>query len=404
MKTQSILAAASLTALISTAGSVDAGLSIYPKNLARHHMGSNLMVFNDASQSFVPTDSAAAWLDDDITTGASVQTGHHFYLLALAEPQLVNNFSVSTEGGSGTVSLFASDEPAKPESPTWKALAKDVDLSAISQKKLEKPFSRLTKYILIETNVQKSAPWYGLYLYGEKPSVAYHLQKRSQDIDPRAIFGSNVNVGASISLSSLYTQSRVTYVNAGSEPVAWNRIIDDNSGSLSSSEPAQSESGIVLKYGNQQSIHRVALLTEKSAKGKLEFFLVSNPAKEGTPIDIANSTPIATIAIDNGTNRVSADFPPVKADQLLVRWTPEIEGQPLAISELNSFGDVTLASYELAPDGIAEYTHKSGKDGKDSKDMPPPVGEGPADPVGEAPKTPFIPGTPPFPPDFPVSP
>ena len=369
-------------------------------------MGSNLLVFNDATQSYVPTESAAAWMDDDITTAAPAPTGHRYFLLALAEPQLVSNFSISTDGGTGKVNLYASDEPAIPTSAAWKPLAKEINLADISDKKLEKPFSRLTKYVLIETNIEKSGPWYGLYLYGEKPSVAYHLQKRSQSIDPHSIFGTNVNVGTSISLSSLYTQSRVTYLNSGGELVAWNRIIDDNASSLSSSQPDPNQSGVVLKYGDTQMIHRVSLLTEKSSKGTLDFFLVTNKAKEGTPMEVTSLNPIATIKIDEGTNRVSADFPPVKADELLVRWTPAIEGQPLAISELNSFGDITLANYELAPEGVAEYTAKSGKDGKE---MPPPVGEGPTDPnnpepVGEAPKTPFIPGATTFPPDFPVSP
>lgn len=397
MKTLSFLIALGLAVLTSIASAADAGLNVYPKNLARHHMGTNLMVFNDATQSWAPTDMAGPLLDDDITTGAPAPTGHRYYLLALAEPQLVTNFSISTEGGMGSVNLYASDEPAIPTSTAWKALAKDVKLSDISQKKLEKPFSRLAKYVLIETNIQKSNPWYGLYLYGEKASVAFHLLKRAKEIDPKSVFGTNVNVGTSISLSSLYTQGRVTYLNGGGDLVAWNRIIDDNSGTLSSSQPDSAQSGLVLKYGAPENIHRISLLTEQSAKGKLEFYLVSNRVKDGSPAEVTNLTPVATINIGEGTNRVSADFPPVKAEELMVRWTPAVEGQPLAISELNSFGDITLANYELAPSGIAEGPAKSGKDFKE------PIGEGPAEPVGEAPKTPFVPGASVFPPDFPVS-
>src|SRR5580700_1990022 len=66
-----------------------------PKNLARQHLGANLMIFNETSQAYEPTEAAAAWLDDDIATGWPAMTGKQDYLLALSEPQLVNNFCIS---------------------------------------------------------------------------------------------------------------------------------------------------------------------------------------------------------------------------------------------------------------------------------------------------------------------
>ena len=84
-------------------------------------------------------------------------------------------------------------------------------------------------------------------------------------------------------------------------------------------------------------------------------------------------------------------------------------GQPLDVKEVNSFGDVALNDYELAPDTVAESPDQAsgGKetipsDGKetlnDGKEPLPPVGE-------EFPeKTAFIPGVPVFPPNIPFSP
>src|SRR4051812_32108389 len=68
---------------------------VYPKNLARQHVGSNLFVFNATNNTYVPTEASAAWLDEDITTGWPVLAGKQHYLLALSEPELVSNFSVS---------------------------------------------------------------------------------------------------------------------------------------------------------------------------------------------------------------------------------------------------------------------------------------------------------------------
>jgi hypothetical protein len=92
----------------------------------------------------------------------------------------------------------------------------------------------------------------------------------------------------------------------------------------------------------------------------------------------------------------------------MARWTPDTAGQPLDIREINTFGDVALNDYELAPEPVSEgpgaADASSGKEtipavgegGKES--LPPAVGE--EDPM----KTAFIPGVPVFPPNIPVSP
>ena len=47
-------------------------LQVYPKNLARQHLGANLFVFNAKNQAYVPTEAAAAWLDDDAAERAEI--------------------------------------------------------------------------------------------------------------------------------------------------------------------------------------------------------------------------------------------------------------------------------------------------------------------------------------------
>ncbi len=167
-----------------------------------------------------PTEAAAAWLDDDIATGWPALTGKQDYLLALPEPQLVNNFSISARSATGTVTLYAGDEVAPPGAKSWTLIEKDIPVESINEK-LGKPFGRFAKYILIETNLTDSGPWYSLYLYGDQPAVAYHLQQRAQPVDPRTIFGPYTNPETSISLSSLYAHSRVTA--AGGDAGSWRK-------------------------------------------------------------------------------------------------------------------------------------------------------------------------------------
>jgi len=112
---------------------------------------------------------------------------------------------------------------------------------------------------------------------------------------------------------------------------------------------------------------------------------------------------------DGSNPRSSVDFTPTTGTVLIARWTPDAAGQPLNVKEVDSFGDVALNDYELAPDTVAEGPDQAsgGKetvpsDGKetlnDGKEPLPPVGE-------EFPaKTAFIPGVPVFPPNIPFSP
>ena len=124
-------------------------LQAFPKNLARHHVGSNLFLFNSTSLKFQPTEAAAAWLDDDATTGWPIMAGQQHYLLTLAEPMLLTNIAISTRPTSGTVTVYVGDEPAAPGAKSWTAVAKGISVEAINEKKLAHPFSRFGKYLQI---------------------------------------------------------------------------------------------------------------------------------------------------------------------------------------------------------------------------------------------------------------
>src|SRR3569833_4125174 len=111
MKTTSCVlraaAACSSLALAADPDPVTRQLQVYPKNLARQHVGSNLFLYNASNQTYVPTEASAAWLDDDVTTGWPVLAGKQHYLIALSEPELISNFSVSAKTADGTISLYA---------------------------------------------------------------------------------------------------------------------------------------------------------------------------------------------------------------------------------------------------------------------------------------------------------
>ena len=406
---------------------------VFPKNLARQHVGSNLFLFNATSQKFQPTEAAAAWLDDDVTTGWPVMSGKQQYLLTLAEPTLLTNIALSTRPTTGTVTVYVGDEPAAPGAKSWTAVAKGIPVDSINDKKMGQPFSRFAKYVLIETDIADPGPLFSLYVYGDHPSVSYQLRKRETPIDTRAIFGPYVNNAQTFSIAALYAHSSVTYAASSGSPLSWQRAIDENPESGVTILPTTDEAGLVLKLASGHPVSRFAVLTGGApAKGKIEFFVVpaapaettstsaagdSEIAKVGNAdrasapksASLAGLTPTITLVLEGNATRGAIPFPSVEGGAVLLRWTPDTAGEALDLRELNAFNEVSLNDYELSltPEAVAELretdrrdyadaskdSSKDSGDYKDGKSIPP---------VGEflSPRTPYLPGGLGFPPNL----
>jgi len=374
----------------------------FPKNLARQHLGSNLFIYNPTTQTYIPTEAAAAWLDDDPTTSWPALTGKQSYLLVFSEPETLTGFGVSARAANGTVSLFAGDEPTAPGSTSWKSVATNVPLEAINNKKLGKSLNHFAKYLLITTDFANPDAIYSLYVYGDKPAVNYSLRERGQSIDARAIFGQYINDRTDFNVAALYSGARVSSATSSTGYVGWQRAIDDNPETSLSLTSSGSNAGAVITYPQTRSISRVSVLTEPGATGKLEFY-----ASTTGVTSIGNTEPTASMTVDGTNARASVDFPAVNASQFSVRWTPENGTDTLALRDFATFNGVSLNEYEigLAPQAIAEnrpngsdssYPYDSGnsdpskdgvggKDFKDPKKNPDPVALGP---VG----APYLPG------------
>lgn len=375
-------------------------LQVYPKNLARQHLGANLFLFNPAAQTYATTEAAAAWLDDDVTTGWPVMAGKQYYLLALPEPAVLTNFAISAKPAAGTFNIFAGDEPAAPGAKGWTPLAKDVALEAINNKKLAHPFNRFAKYVLIETDIAEPGSLFSLYLYGEHPAMNFTLTKRDKAIDPKAIFG-YFNDPTAISQSSLYTGSSVTFSSGGDSFVSWQKAIDENPESATNIAAGTDTAGLVLKLNGAPDISRVAVLTGAPTKGTLDFFAVPTVPEDAKSVSLAGLKPTTSIVLDGSGIRQGADFQATPAAALLVRWTPDAGTDALAVREINTFGSLSLGEYAvtMSPEAVAELVKnrdvsKDGKSFKDGKAL---------DPVGELrqSKAPYLPGSLGFPPIIP---
>jgi len=411
----SLASVACTTLAFSAEGDESAQLQAYPKNLARQHLGANLMQFNTSTNMFSPTQAAAAWLDDDITTGWPLMAGKQYHLISLAQPELVTNFSISTRPTTGTVSVYGSDVAAAPGASSWSPLLQDVPLDTVNQK-LSRDFSRVSKYILLETNAENPGPVYSVYLYSHKPAVAYEVKKRDEAIQPKAVFGPYVNEATAFNVAGLYAHSEVTGGSEGADITPLQKAIDDNPETSISIAPGDKPT--TVRLDRQHSISRVAVLSDPGAQGKLDLYLVDRE----TPADAV--PPTMTLVLDGTNPRASVDFPASAASELRMKWTPANGSDPLTLREVNAFGETNLATYAVtakagSPAAVADrqlVAERSGKnrssgkdvvdakDAKDSKNAPEAIGAGPG-------QTPFLPGSLGFPPningrlprDFPVS-
>lgn len=407
MKTTSlVMLATAVCATLAVAAENDPAsrqFQVYPKNLARQNVGSNLFLYKAANQTYVPTEAAAAWMDEDVSTGWPMLAGKQHYLVALPQPELVSNFSFSAKPADGTVSIYAGDEPAVPGARTWTPLATNVPFNSINDKKLDKPFTKFAKYILIETDLSNPGPVYSMYLYGEKPATLYTMKPREAAIDSRAIFGPYVNNQTVFNANALYTGASVTAANStDTSMMSWQKAIDDNPETSVALNAATSQPSAVIQYNGSQSISRVSLLTDGKAKGKLDFFVMDDTA---AVTSLEGKTPTVSIVQDGSNPRASMDFPAVTGTKLAVRWTPDTPGETINVEELGSFGNTSLNDTEvsLRPEAAVAYNpvNRSSGNGKDAKE----IAEGPSDPkdpaeVAEGPRGgSYLPGALGFPPN-----
>lgn len=345
------------TVVAANAADLDpAQLQGIPKNLARQHLGANLYQYNASTQAYSPTAASAAWLDDDISTGYAMLSGKQYYLLAFPQAELVTNFQLSGKAANGTVTLYAGDEAAAPTAKSWSLLAKDIPFDSLNEKRLGKTFSRAAKYILIETDISDPGPVYSLYVYGNRPAVAYDIRNREQPIETREAFGPYTNDATAFNVASLYGKTFAQPQEGQASLTDLQKIIDDNPETyitLGGGQPPAVE----LRTQQPQSISRMAIAVNPGARGRLEFFLSGNEGGADA------ATPAATIMLDGTTTRANVDIPATNASVIRARWTAANGADAVRVHELNAFAGKSLAvnTVTSGPDLIAERAELNGK-------------------------------------------
>jgi hypothetical protein len=406
MKTSLLVSIASIacaTVSLAAEGGDATQYQVFPKNLARQHLGTNLVQWDASKHLFTPTQAAAAWLDDDVTTGWPLMAEKQYYLVTLQRAELLTNFSLSTRQSTGSISLYGSDTAAAPGSKSWVPLLQDVPLDTVNQK-LSRDFSKVAKFVLLETSVPDPGPVYSIYLYSHKPAVQYQVTRRERAINSRDVFGPYENESTAVNSAGLYAHSTVVQSGDSTDAVSLQRAIDDNP--ATSITIAAGGKPTVIRYDQPRMVSRVALLGDANAKGKIDIYMA------GRETSLEGATPTMTMVLDGSSPRASVDFPATQASEVRMVWTPAYGSDPLTVREINTFGDTTLSSYAVTatsgtPAAIAdretaseEYNSRKGGNGKEVLDPKDSKDKIAAPPEAVAGANPFLPGALGFPPTF----
>jgi hypothetical protein len=330
-----------------------------------------------------------------------------YYLVTLQRAELLTNFSLSTRQSTGTISLYGSDTAAAPGDKSWVPLLKDAPLDTVNQK-LSRDFSKVAKFVLLETSVPDPGPVYSIYLYSHKPAVSYQVTRRERAINSREVFGPYENESTAVNSAGLYAHSTIAQSGDSTDAVNLQRAIDDNPATSITVQPGGKPT--VIRYDQPRMVSRVALLGDANAKGKLDLYMA------GRETSLEGAAPTMTMVLDGSSPRASVDFPATQASEVRMVWTPANGTDPLTVREINTFGDTTLSSYAVTPtsgtsaavvdrdpSGSEEGTNRTarnGRDGKDvvdSKDRTDPKADAIAAPPAGSP---YLPGALGFPPTF----
>lgn len=270
--------------------------------------------------------------------------------------------------------------------------------------------------MLIQTDIAEPAPIYSVNVFGERSAASTSIVPRPAPVDVKQLLGDYVNNQTAFNMAGIYANGTVSYTNSATSEKSWQQAIDDDPESLVSVNASTAESGMVVRFDGAHPFTRLSLLTNSKTRGKVDIFLLSEAPQQTTPVSLEGVNPSVTLTFDGTSQRAFADFAETRATALALRWTPESGDAPLALREINIFGDISLTTHEVTgapiavaqgPNGDSEGTSLA--DGKSMADGKAPIAQGPKDrnldfkgtsapPIAAGPGRGFDPGAIGFPP------
>jgi len=267
------------------------GKAIYPKNLARQHLGTSLSVgYNlPGSAPGGPANESdevtLALLSDDATINCFVPVGRHAYIISMTSIQTVNRFSFLNNSAAGSVSIAVSNTLWPQDSPKWQQAQQPKEFAGPGVVSRDLGF-REAKYVKVDFDIRQSGHIASFGLFGSSTTDLYRMRKKSR-ITPGAIPmfvppAQSSRDSLNCDLAALYAKSRVAYVSSAAKQQDVNLMVDDMPDTGYAFEPGDANPTMILDLRRQYDLRR-AVFQVAGPPGLLKLYLLDElPVKTAT--------------------------------------------------------------------------------------------------------------------------
>ncbi len=273
---------------------------IYPKNLARQHLGASLSASYNLPGSAPggPVNESdevtLALLSEDATIHCFLPVGRHAFIISMTSIQTVNRFSFLNNSASGSVSIAVSNTLWPQDNPKWQQTQQPKEFSGPGVVFRDLGF-REAKYVKIDFDIRQSGHIASFGLFGSSTTDLYRMRKKSR-ITPSAIPmfappAQSSRDSLNCDLAALYAKSRVAYVSSAAKQQDVNLMVDDMPDTGYAFEPGDANPTMILDLGRQYDLRR-AVFQVTGPPGLLKLYLldqlpvtsaVERPVKTATP-------------------------------------------------------------------------------------------------------------------------
>jgi hypothetical protein len=327
------------------------------KNLARMNCGARIECTTPAGRVDVlpitrNKETAAALIMDDQTVGCALAEGDTTFVISLPKASLLNRFTFVNENAQaeGDMRIAVSNYQLPAASPKWTPVDGTINFAHkrvfnLSMLGVE------AKYVRIAFRVAKPGRIAAFGLYGDETLKAF--AKRNSHVVKVANISvaKNSNNALNYNLANIYARSHVVYVSSGAADSA-KRMIDDDPASSFAFSPGDPRPTVILELAEMARVHRVSALYKMQA-GRLDIYALDK--LPSNPSDLSGVKPVATVTDITTGGKAAVDFDPRGARYIALVWSQDgadVPAEGFEVAELGAFGNVSLASLNLAPEDL----------------------------------------------------
>lgn len=259
-----------------------------PKNLARWHMGANLVLtkedqFQRIQVSDVGYFEESVFLSDNSALTYDIEPGSHDYIIDLGQFMRVSRFFLNNQSAKGSFTLSSSDTLENVNSDRWIPLTQAVGFSkgiipSVSFSEVE------TQYILVRFNIQDAGKIGNFGATGPlNITQAEFTVGKGEESDTVVKAQSPI---IDYDFASSYTGSRIAYISGGPLDQIFNLIDEDPTTTYTL--PSAEECVLIVDLRKETQMKTFSTQYSSNVEGLVQVYMVDslpnyfeNPEKTG---------------------------------------------------------------------------------------------------------------------------